>query len=92
MWLLFQVAPTFGDAPGILKISTTKRQSSDNLLAFHPKPAKPLPPALPEVTTVFCAPAQYKVWNHSSAVIIIEQACLSLLCLQQVIFESQFII
>ena len=55
-----QVAPTFGDAPGVKP--TVKRLSAKKPPAFHPQAAPaPTGPIWPEVAVVFCGPAQYKV-------------------------------
>ncbi|DBA68431.1 TPA: hypothetical protein ACH3X2_013731 [Trebouxia sp. C0005] len=59
----FKVAPTFGDAPGVTssKLPVVQMRSpTSKLSAFHPQPALPAGPEWPEVTTVFCGPAQYK--------------------------------
>ena len=59
-----QVAPTFGDAPGVTNSRlpvVQMRSPTSKRPAFHPQPAEPAGPDWPEVTTVFCGPAQYKV-------------------------------
>ncbi len=75
-----QVAPTFGDAPGVrnsklpvvqMRLPTSKHP------AFHPQPALPAGTEWPEVTTVFCGPAQYKVTTLHS--ILNTAACLLIL-------------
>jgi len=55
-----QVAPTFGDAPGVLRDSRAK--------AMPPGLHSSGPPSSADgatVTMVFCAPAQYKVLLHA---------------------------
>ena len=66
-----QVAPTFGDAPGVRTVINSKLpvvqmwSPTSKRPAFHPQPALPAGPEWPEVTTVFCGPAQYKVTTLS---------------------------
>ena len=61
-----QVAPAFGDAPGVTwhgaRTPRMKRQPSEMRPAFHP-PKQPVTTqaGMPEVTMAFCGPAQYKV-------------------------------
>ena len=64
-----QVAPTFGDAPGVTnsRLPVVQMHSpTSKRPAFHPQPAEPAGPDWPEVTTVFCGPAQYKVTAQHS--------------------------
>jgi hypothetical protein len=64
-----QVAPTFGDAPGVTnsKLAHVQmRSATGKRPTFHPQPALPADPEWPEVTTVFCGPAQYKVISQHS--------------------------
>ena len=68
-----QVAPTFGDAPGVTnsKLAHVQMRSpTGKRPTFHPQPALPADPEWPEVTTVFCGPAQYKVTTLSVCVCV----------------------
>ncbi len=55
-----QVAPTFGDAPGVLRDSRAKAMPPPGLHTNGP----PSSSNGATVTMVFCAPAQYKVLVH----------------------------
>lgn len=60
-----QVAPAFRDAPGVSQDGgrsfKAKPQPSDTWPGFHPPKQSAAQADLPEVTMVFCGPAQYKV-------------------------------
>ena len=58
-----QVAPTFGDAPGVLRDTKSKAMPTLNIPGSPRVSAGELPSSQnsPTVTLVFCGPAQYKV-------------------------------
>lgn len=60
-----QVAPAFRDAPGVSQDNRRrvrlKPLPSDTWPGFHPPLQSSAQAELPEVTMVFCGPAQYKV-------------------------------
>ena len=63
---MLQVAPFFGDAPGVTRSHTrtaklTRQVSIPKSGGFQPPKSPPPQADLPEVTMVFCGPAQYKV-------------------------------
>lgn len=58
-----QVAPTFGDAPGVLRDSRAKAMPPPALHTSGP----PSSPNGATVTMVFCVPAQYKVTCYVAA-------------------------
>ena len=69
-----QVAPAFRDAPGVAQEGARKQRLKPQLSAewpaFHPPKQGPASAVLPEVTMVFCGPAQYKVSHCEMSVCV----------------------